>query len=100
MTVKELVLGVTKRVGGSNKLSHKYVDAIVDTLKEALLSDGQAKLYGFCTFNTAIKPEHQGYNPATGQVITVGERKVLRARFSPSFKKELNKEYLDKQEQI
>jgi len=40
MTVKELVLGVTKRVGGSNKLSHKYVDAIVDTLKEALLSDG------------------------------------------------------------
>lgn len=47
------------------------VNAVFNSIRDAVKSDDKAAFVGFGTFSLAHRPERQGRNPRTGESITI-----------------------------
>ena len=90
MTKAGIVNSVYESVGVTKKEAAEYVDAIFETIKEALEAGDELKVSGFGKFEVRQKGERVGRNPRTGVEIMIPERKVLRFKVSQVLKAELN----------
>jgi DNA-binding protein HU-beta len=59
----------------------KYVGALIDVIV-TILETTNLQLVGFGSFKRVSRPEHQGRNPKTGEVITVPASSTVR--FKPA----------------
>ena len=80
MNKAELIAAVAANAEVSQKEAAKVVAAVMDEIKEALKKGDKVQLVGFGTFEVKNKPERQGRNPRTKEVITI------KASKSPAFK--------------
>lgn len=90
MTKKELTDNFAEKVSITKKDAAVYFDAVVDTIKEAVLSGEKVALLGFGTFDTVERAERVCRNPRTGETITVGPKTALRFKASTQVKAALN----------
>lgn len=60
----------------------KALDAVLESISQALANDDKVQLIGFGTFQVIDKPERKGINPQTKQEITIAARKVVK--FKPA----------------
>lgn len=58
------------------------LDAVLESISQALVNDDKVQLIGFGTFAMVEKPERQGINPRTKEKIVIPARKV--AKFKPA----------------
>lgn len=66
-----------------NKVDAKAaLDAVLESISQALVNDDKVQLIGFGTFSMVEKPERTGINPRTKEKITIAARKV--AKFKPA----------------
>ena len=66
-----------------NKVDAKAaVDAVFESIAQALVNDDKVQLLGFGTFAMVEKPERQGINPKTKEKITIASKKVCK--FKPA----------------
>ena len=65
-----------------NKVDAKAVDAVFESIAQALVNDDKVQLLGFGTFAMVEKPERQGINPKTKEKITIAAKKVCK--FKPA----------------
>ncbi|MBD5183438.1 MAG: HU family DNA-binding protein [Bacteroidales bacterium] len=66
-----------------NKVDAKAaVDAVLESIEQALANDDKVQLLGFGTFSMQEKPERTGVNPRTKEKITIAARKVVK--FKPA----------------
>lgn len=66
-----------------NKVDAKAaVDAVLESIAQALVNDDKVQLLGFGTFAMVEKPERQGINPKTKEKITIAAKKVCK--FKPA----------------
>lgn len=66
-----------------NKVDAKAaVDAVLESIAEALVNDDKVQLIGFGTFSMVEKPEREGINPRTKEKITIAARKSCK--FKPA----------------
>lgn len=81
MTKTELVDKVAETADITKKDAGKAVDAIFDSISEALKGGDKVQLIGFGSFEVKQRPERTGRNPQTGAEITIPARKspVFRA---------------------
>lgn len=93
MTKADLVNIVYEQVGVSKKDATKYVDTILETMKETLESGDELKVSGFGKFEVRKKGKRIGRNPQSGIEIMIPERKVLRFKVSQVLKDELNAQH-------
>lgn len=70
--------------------AREVVNFFVDTVSDALRQDKQIKLAGLGTFFTDTRKPREGRNPATGEVVGVPERCIVRFRVSPKLKTQIN----------
>lgn len=56
------------------------VDAVFETIRDALAQGEEVRIPGFGTFSTKTRPARRGRNPRTGESIAIAESTV------PSFK--------------
>lgn len=82
MTKADLVERVYDNVGFSKKEAADVVEAVFDTMKEALEQGEKIKLSGFGNFVIREKAARRGRNPQTNESITISPRRVLT--FKPS----------------
>jgi DNA-binding protein HU-beta len=61
--------------------ANKYVGALIDVIV-TILEAGNVQLVGFGSFRRVSRPEHQGRNPKTGEIITVPASSTVR--FKPA----------------
>lgn len=73
MTKPELIDEVARKTGMKKKDVTTTVDAMLDTIVEALGSKDQVSLVGFGTFDVRTRGERMGRNPRTGEQITIPE---------------------------
>ena len=81
MNKADLINEVASKAEMSKKDCAKVVDAVFQSITEALKKDGEAVFVGFGTFKISERPMREGRNPRTGQVIKINAAKV--AKFKP-----------------
>ena len=77
----------------------KIVNAILDTISDALAQGGRVELRGFGTFSVKKRGTRMGRNPRTGDVVPVSEKvvpifktgKEMRHRLNPASQKRVKK---------
>lgn len=96
MKRRELVAELSARTGFYKKNIHTILDALDDIIVEnmsmatkANTSEIQLSL-GF-TFGGRYSPRHETRNPKTGDMVITPAKFVPYAKFTPSFRKKINK---------
>lgn len=78
-------LDISKADGG------KAVDAIFDSITEALASGEEVRLVGFGTFAVTHRAASKGRNPRTGDVIDIPASKQPKFKAGKGLKDAVNK---------
>lgn len=80
MTKQDLINEVAKS-GLTKKQAGMAVNAVFDTVKDALSSGERVSLVGFGTFGVRKRAAREGRNPRTGKPLKIAAKKV--AVFKP-----------------
>ena len=82
MTKADAVKKIAGITGLTHQTTHDTIDAMVETMQEALNTDGKFTLQGFGTFTKVTKKARKGRNPKTGETIDIPEKQAVK--FSPA----------------
>ena len=80
MNKTELVAAVAAKAELSKKDAEAAVNAVFDSVKDALAEGDKVSLIGFGTFSVKTRAARTGHNPRTKETIEIPESKV------PAFK--------------
>ena len=80
MNKTELIAAVAEKASISKKDADSAVNAVLDTIVEALAADEKVQLVGFGTFEVRSRSARQGRDPRSNSPITIPASKV------PAFK--------------
>lgn len=83
MTKNELCVAATNKCG--TKVSVEMVDAVIDSMKDALISGDTISLRGFATIFTQVTPERVGNNISKGIKVVIPAHKVVKFKTSKEF---------------
>ena len=81
MNRNELVDAVSNKTDMKKSEASKAVDAVFDSIAEALKGGDEVRLVGFGTFSVASRAASEGRNPRTGEKIQIAASK--QAKFKP-----------------
>ncbi len=76
MTKADLVDVVAKKASLTNKASRESVQAILDSVRDALKRGEKVVITGFGTFSVRSRAARTGRNPQTGASIQISARKT------------------------
>ncbi|MEZ3519538.1 MAG: HU family DNA-binding protein [Muribaculaceae bacterium] len=82
MNKTELINEVAAKANLNKVDAKAAVDAVLESIAEALVNDDKVQLIGFGTFSMVEKPEREGINPRTKEKITISARKSCK--FKPA----------------
>ena len=71
MNKSEMAGRVADRIGVSRSAAGNAVDAVFETLAEALAGGDEVRILGFGTFGTRNRPARTGRNPRTGESMEI-----------------------------
>ncbi|HHV93028.1 MAG TPA: HU family DNA-binding protein [Firmicutes bacterium] len=71
MNKSELISAVAEKSGLSKKAAGEAVEAVLNTIAEALAAGEKVTLVGFGTFEVRERAARRGVNPATGAPIDI-----------------------------
>lgn len=80
MTRTELVANVAEKSGITKKDADKILNAVFESVKQALVEGDKVQIIGFGTFEIRNRSARKGRNPQTGEEINIPASKL------PSFK--------------
>lgn len=80
MTKRDIVRRVTLETGVEMALAAHVVQRVLDSITEALATDGSIELRGFGVFDVVMAKERIGRNPRTGETVVVAPK--ARVRFA------------------
>jgi DNA-binding protein HU-beta len=80
MNKTELVARVAETAGLTKKDAQAALDAVLDSVRDALVAGDKVVLTGFGTFEVRNRQARTGHNPRTGASISIPAQK------SPAFK--------------
>jgi DNA-binding protein HU-beta len=76
MTKRELIEIVAKKANLTNKASRDAVQAVINSIRDALKRGEKVVITGFGTFSVRQRVQRVGRNPKTGEKITIAARKA------------------------
>ncbi|MCX8506707.1 MAG: HU family DNA-binding protein [Alphaproteobacteria bacterium] len=80
MNKNELIAAVAEHTGMTKVASGEAVDAVFDSITQALKKGEEVRLVGFGTFAVTARKASEGRNPRTGEKIKI------KASKQPKFK--------------
>ena len=91
MTKVDIIEAIYERVGAFSKAdSAEVVEAVLETLKDAIQRGEKIKISGFGNFLIREKKARIGRNPQTGEEIEISPRRVLTFKVSSVLKDSMN----------
>ncbi len=82
LTRADLSAAIQDGIGLSRSDCYELVDAIIDSMSDAIVADEAVKISGFGTFQVRQKNGRIGRNPKTGVEVPIAPRKVLTFKAS------------------
>ena len=86
MNKTDLVSAVAEKAGLSKKDSEKAINAVVDSIIDALKSGDKVQLIGFGSFEVKSRAERTGRNPRTKETIKIPAAKLPQFKAGKAFK--------------
>lgn len=87
----ELINNIAKKMNVSKAEAEKFMDAYMESVKEALLKEEEVKLIGFGTFSVQEKAATTARNPRNPkETIEVPAKKVVKFKLSKKLKELFN----------
>ena len=90
MNKTELVAAMAKETNLSKKDVEAVLKSFIDVVSEELKKGEKVQLVGFGTFEVSERAAREGRNPQTGESIAVPAKYIPKAKFSSTFKREIN----------
>lgn len=91
MNKTNLINSVKEAAGIDKKQAEKAVNAVFESIQNALCEGDKVQLAGFGTFKVKERGERTGRNPRTKEVITVPASKTPAFVAGKAFKDAVNK---------
>ncbi len=82
MNKTDLVNAVAAKAQINKGTAKAALDAVLESIEQALANDDKVQLIGFGTFSIVEKPARTGINPRTKEQIEIPARKVVK--FKPA----------------
>ena len=87
----ELINNIAKKMNVSKAEAERFMDAYMESVKEALLKEEDVKLVGFGTFSVQEKAATTARNPRNPkETIEVPAKKVVKFKLSKKLKELFN----------
>lgn len=90
MTKSEFVDQVADRSGLTKKDAGDAVEAVLETIEDALKRGSDVTFSGFGKFSVSQRGAREGRNPATGEKIRIAASKVPKFTAGAGLKKAVN----------
>lgn len=90
MNREELIREVAGKTGTTIVAAKKTVEAIIDSIKEALTAGNNVELHNFGSFKLAQRAARNGVNPQTGKKLVVPARTAVIFKVSKALKDAVN----------
>ena len=90
MNKTELVKAVAEKAGMTQSVAADAVNALVESVVEALAANEEVALPGFGTFKVAERAARTARNPQTGEAIEIAASKSVSFKVSKNVKEKLN----------
>lgn len=90
MNGSELKAAVAAKAGMTKEDASKAVDAVLETMQDALVQGGEIRLVGFGTFGIGERKASEGRNPKTGETIQIPASKQVKFRAGKGLKESVN----------
>jgi integration host factor subunit alpha len=90
LTQDHIVGSVQSRLGFSRFESTRFLESVLELIKTSLASGDDVLISGFGKFTVHQKAARRGRNPATGEDLTLGPRRVITFKCSMLLKGRLN----------
>lgn len=90
MNKAELVARVAEKTEMTKKDATQAVEAVFETITEALRAGDKVQLIGFGNFEVRKRASRKGRNPQTGEEIQIAESKVPAFKPGKALKEEVN----------
>ncbi len=90
MNKNELSSAVAEKAGISKADAAKAVDAVLESITEALKSGDDVRLIGFGTFAVSRRKASKGRNPSTGATIDIPASNQAKFKAGKGLKDALN----------
>ena len=91
MNKTELVAAVAAKAELSKKDAEAAVNAVFDSVKDALAEGDKVSLIGFGTFSVKTRAARTGLNPRTKETIEIPESKVPAFKAGKALKDSISK---------
>jgi integration host factor subunit alpha len=92
ITKAHLVDSIQNQLGLHKNQSVKVLESILEIIKETLENSEDVMITGFGKFYVKEKRERRGRNPATGEDLMLGSRKVVGFKCSGKLRERMNGE--------
>jgi DNA-binding protein HU-beta len=86
----ELIEAVAEAADLSKASAARALDAVIDSITDALKKDDQVVLVGFGTFSVKSRAARDGRNPQTGETIRIQASKSAGFKAGKALKDALN----------
>jgi len=86
----DLVASVAEKTDLTKKDTEKVVNAVFQSIEEALANGDKVQLIGFGTFEVRERAEREGRNPQTNEAIKIPASKVPAFKAGKSLKESVN----------
>lgn len=86
MNKSELIDAVASKIDISKAAAGRAIDAVLDSISDAVTKGDAVSLIGFGTFEARKRAARNGKNPATGATIKIAATTVPAFRAGKSFK--------------
>jgi len=90
MHKKDLVESMSSKTGFTKKDSEAALNAIIESVTEALSKGDKVTLIGFGTFNVSKREARMGRNPQTGKEIKIPAKNAVKFKAGQSLKDQVN----------
>ncbi|GGE11274.1 transcriptional regulator [Marinithermofilum abyssi] len=91
MNKTELIAQVAEKTNMTKKDATQAVDAVFESITEALRSGDKVQLIGFGNFEVRERAARKGRNPQTGEEIQIAASKVPAFKPGKALKEDVNK---------
>ena len=92
LTKSQIIDAIAEANGFSRKKSTQTVETILELIKSEFASGDDVLISGFGKFCVKGKRERRGRNPATGDDMILGSRRVVTFKCSGKLRDKINKE--------
>lgn len=91
MNKGELVNAIAEKTGATKKATEEALNAVLDSIKDALVKGEKVQLVGFGSFETKVRAARKGKNPQTGAEIKIPACKAPSFKAGKALKDTVNK---------